>query len=481
MPPALRPSRARTLYVLSIAGLAALAVRPSARVDRALDGALVPTRLLAELAAPLGWLQGRDVHAADPARRLRDRSEREEHRRLEAAVLRSADPTDPELAASVAGLRAVRAEVIERPDGQMDRVRLWLEDPTLVRDDYPVVCGDCFVGLVDLEATRGAHLPPEVVEARLVTGASFRVGAEVLSGGPGTDGGPQPCRLVVGGLAPRAGVFLDVHNPSDRSRRAGRVVVREPAGAGGRSDLANGFVLGELLLERVVPAGGDPERDGKDVLGIAPELDYATGLHQVLVLVPAEERAVRRDDGPDVFDDGRWLPARLFLRGDPSPWRAGRKLALGRRHGVERGAALASGARFAGRVVRAGLVTSDVSLVADPGLRVPAIALLQEGGVERPHVLGELTSLGGAGGEVRFLWPATVPLEGAAPRRARVWTGSGEGGVPRGLLIGDAELPAGAGPHVLHVTLPEGGDEPKGLAVRLSPTTVDAEPPVEER
>jgi len=47
-----------------------------------------------------------------------------------------------------------------------------------------------------------------------------------------------------------------------------------------------------------------------------------------------------------------------------------------------------------------------------------------------------------------------------------LWTGSGELGVPRGLLVGTAALPVGPGPHVVLVEQADGARDPRGLVVR---------------
>jgi hypothetical protein len=52
-----------------------------------------------------------------------------------------------------------------------------------------------------------------------------------------------------------------------------------------------------------------------------------------------------------------------------------------------------------------------------------------------------------------------------------LWTGSGEPGVPRGLLVGTALLPLGPGPHIVLVEQCEGARDPRGLAVRTAGAT----------
>jgi len=453
-----RPSRVRTLLTVAAGGLAVLSVRPIPRVEEALDHLLLPTRFLAELASPVGWLQGREARAEDPRREARRQAEIGEQERLESAILEMADPADTRLLARLGSIHLLRAEVIARPAEDLDRLVVRVEDPSIVHDDLPVVSGDCYVGRIDLAATRDDRsLPVDQFVVQLVTGREFRTGARVEG---------RDCRLVIGGIAALPGLRLDVHNPSDRSVESGTVVIDEPPFAEGRGDLANGFRLGSLCLE-----AADPDAPDELAIGVAPELDYATGLHQVLVLVPPSERAPAPVPTPPLLEDGRWLSARLFLRAEPSSWREGRKLALGRHQGVETGAALASGPRLAGIVLHAGLATADVALLGDPGLVIPALALYSTADGERPHVLGRLTCLGRRGDTVRLHWPATIPLDatlhGEGPVPARVWTGSGEAGIPRGLLLGDVELPVGPGPHVLSLRLPDGGGEPGELSLRL--------------
>jgi hypothetical protein len=471
-------SRPRTVTLVSVAALALLALRPVPIVERGLDWLLVPARGLAELSAPLGWFQSQDALAADPARKRVRELERARHELLERVVLDSAQPSDPQLGGRLGQLSWMRAEVVERSAREPDRIRIRLEDDSLLRHGLPVVSGDSFVGTIDLRSAAGRLHPGGLVEVRLITERDARIGARVERDAADSIGSgataPGISRLVVGGLAPRQSLRLDVHNPSYRTVHSGRVVVDEPDPNAGPTYLADGFFLGELKNEQFVsedsPSGAPP----REVLGVAPLLDYATGLYQVLVLAPGRTGLVSAQSKKTyVLDDGGWLPARLHLRGETSPWREGRKLALGRRHGVQAGAALASGTRLAGRVTRAGLWTADVALVGDLGFAIPVVALLRSvsGELPEPHVLGRLVGFGRrVGGVVRFRWSATLEL---SPDRgesveATLWTGSGEAGVPRGLLLGEALLPTGPGPHWIDVQLPDGGAEPKGLAVRVA-------------
>jgi len=460
----LRTSRSRTLYHLSLAGLAFLALRPVAPLVRALDVLLAPSALLSHLCAPLAWVGGRPAIAGEG----QEEAAHEAQLALEQAVLASAEPQDPSRVERLAGLRALRAEVSGRPHNDRDRIWLRLaraDQVSRLRTGDAVVSGDAFIGIVDVEASR---LAPQVgaVEVRLVTGAQFRVGAEV---DPEDSRFTGPIvgrrRMVVGGLAPHPDrVLLAVHNPEQPGGVGARVLVREARRDGGRTHLANGFVLG--VLERGVPAAwahASARLAEESVLGIQPVMDFAHGLHQVLILTDAEPEA-RADTASDVVlpvqDTAAWRSTQLLLRGEVSPLRSGRKISSGSMNGVSVGAAVSAGSHLLGRVVRVGPLGADLSLVADPGLRISTIALVQDGAGLIPHVLGQLTSLGpGPAGRVRFHWPATLPL--AAPSGAasgaglqvQLWTGSGDAGLPRGLLVGEARLPFGPGPHVVEVRL----------------------------
>jgi len=472
----LRTSRSRTLYHLSLAGLAFLALRPVAPLVRALDVLLAPSALLSHLCAPLAWMGGRPAIAGEG----QEEAARTAQVALEQAVLASAEPQEPSRAARLSGLRALRAEVSGRP--RDDRDRIWLrlaraDQISTLRTGDAVVSGDAFIGTVDVEASRLAT-QTGVVEVQLVTGAKFRVGAEV---DPEDSRSTRPIvgrrRMVVGGLAPHPDrVLLAVHNPERPGGMGARVIVREAVRTGVRTHLANGFVLG--VLERGIPAAWEhasARLADESVLGIRPIMDFAHGLHQVLILTDSEpETSV--NSPPDVIlpvqDAAAWRPTQLLLRGEISPLRAGRKISSGSVTGVGVGAAVSAGTHLLGRVIRVGPLGADLSLIADPGLRLSTIALVQNGSSKGPHVLGQLTSLGpGPAGTVRFHWPATLPLVGpseGAPGGGlpvQIWTGSGEAGLPRGLLIGEARLPFGPGPHVIEVRLATEGPLSHGVRV----------------
>jgi len=459
-----RPYRSRSILHVTIGALAFLAVRPVGPVERAFDLVLGPARVLQELAGPVAWLQSRDVHALEPDQRARADAELEAHRALERAVLEMARPADPALVLGLAerGVRTVRAEVVEHLRDK-DRVVVRLEEPAHVRHGLPVVCGDSFVGLVDLETPVDPRRAPQDVEVVLLCSREARIGARVAA-----DQDRLPCELVVGGVTPAAEVRLDVHNPSNRGSTAGEARVWEPSDEG-FAYLANGFRLGCLGLDRVPYDGFLPASAARQVLGVIPELDFGSGLYQVLVLLPPNAPA-----GPgaaaargSLLEDGDWRACRLAVRGEPSPWRRGRKLLLGRAHGIEEGAAVASGVRFVGRVQHAGWASSDVLLFTDPGFRIPALAMVHDARGERPWVLGEIETVRAVGSAaVSVRWSATLPLSGPGSVPATLWTGSGARGVPRGLLLGTTELPGGAGPHELEIALPDGGEEAARTFVR---------------
>lgn len=458
----MRTSRSRTLYYLSLAGLAFLALRPVAPLVRALDVLLAPSALLAHLCAPLAWIGGRPVQA----REGQEHAARAAQVALEQAVLASAEPQQHSRVKQLADLWPLRAEVSGRPRNDRDRIWLRLAQPqgrSTLRTGDAVVSGDAFIGTVDMEASRLAA-QAGVIEVRLVTGAQFRVGAEV---DPEDSRFLGPIvgrrRMVVGGLAAHPErVLLAVHNPEQSGGVGARVIVREAERAGARTHLANGFVLG--ILERGIPVAWEHARARlaeESVLGIQPIVDFAHGLHQVLILTDSEP-LTPPDPAPQsllpVQDPAAWHSTRLLLRAEVSPLRAGRKISTGSMSGVRVGAAVSAGTHLLGRVIRVSPLGADLSLLADPGLRISSIAALGEGSSTLTHVLGQLTSLGrGPDGSVRFHWPATLPLQGpdgsapGATLRVQIWTGSGEAGLPRGLLIGEADLPFGSGPHEIEL------------------------------
>jgi hypothetical protein len=310
----------------------------------------------------------------------------------------------------------------------------------------PVVCGDVFVGRV-VERASGASR----ARVQLVTEASFRVGAQVHTSasepeaGAGATAGGEPVYLTVGGLRtsrrrgePRV-VRLAVHQPSSDALAGGLARVHELfADAEDFAALAEGFRLGTVRRE------GE-----RGAFWIEPELDYLDGLLLLAIVVPAAETGPTAPPAPSALAqaDGRWVATRALTFGDPSPWRSTIKIPLGRRAGVRAGSAVTGpGARLVGRVARAASHTADVALLTDAGFTCVAIAEVE--GEREPRILGRITTLGrGADGTIRLRWSVRQPLASTstgAALRARIFTGSGEPGLPGGLVLGSALLPPSA-------------------------------------
>jgi hypothetical protein len=457
-----RASRLQTIQVLACIIFAGLALRPVPELELLLDRVLLSSRPIAALAWPLSGAG--IVHAGDDREaELLARQELDERVALELAVRRSAEPVED----YESDTHPVHAEVVGRSRGALDVLEVRVDRVGLVEIGQPVIAGENYVGRVSrvtLKLRNGVRV--EDVEVSMVTGRRARIGARVVD----SVSGEELARAVVGGLlpSPEFGLpdsrqVLCMHFPSRRSLRSGLILVDEPPGGTPGSEdlgyLANGFRLG-LVTVSVNP----DERTRERLLGVETELDYATGLYQVLILTKP-----RDSEAPDAEEEDIWAPARLALRAGAGLGREGRKLLRGRSGGVLPGAALASGVRLYGRVESSGLWTSDVRGLGDPGLSLPALAVLEGEADARLHVLGQLVALGrNSDGQLRFLWEASVPLEGTEDIQARVWSGSGEAGLPRGLLLGDTLLPVGSGPHELLIEPPFGGVEPEYLNVRLA-------------
>lgn len=443
-------TRARTLYAVLVLGLAALALEPSPRIERALDACLLPTRALAELAAPLEWLASPEVRAAE-ADLARDAATA--RARAEALFLDEQDAALPTRAELALGRRFVHGEVVRRGEGDLDSIVVRLASLDGIEAGMPVVAGDHYVGRV----TRALDEAAREVAVALVTGKSFFVGAEVVD--PGDDSVSRaPVELTAGGLAPRVGgdegsLELAVHNPSRKPSSGGLVVVREPrfpaperglahTGADRFAELADGFRLG--LLERVALDGG------AHVFRIRPGLDYQSGLFQVLVVAPADGGPSERRLALDTFEPEAWVPLSALPGGEIDARRRGRRFTLPFGAPLARGAAIAWAGHFLGRVERCDAVGVDARWLGDPGLVLAALARVE--GEARPFALGELVSLGeqDEDGAIRLRWNARVALGGeGGPARAELFTGSGVEGVPRGLYLGTAELPRGSGRHFI--------------------------------
>jgi hypothetical protein len=433
-------SYSRALFALVLAALAWLSLRPEPRAERALDLVLLPTRVLAEVARPLRFFARARVEAAEKRLAEFGPLELAASRELDAAERRAALPQEPAL---LAGRGFVHAEVLARAPGRLDRILVQL-DPgggAVVAPGMPVVHGDVYVGRV---ACVNAALEQAAID--LVTGAGFFVGGRLE-----TAERAPPVRMVAGGLARLGGgeaVALGVHNPESARGLAGLVRVDEGEGDSRYEPYAQearGFRLGAL------------RQVGEEQHEIEPELDYLHGLFRVVVVLPNAAGAgvePASAEPRDVLSDGGWVRVRVIGAFEPARWREGLKLDAGAWRGVRAGAAVVCSARLVGRVVHATPLSSDVALLGDPGCSMPVLARVF--GEDQPRVLGRLHSLGREDeGTLLLAWRPVTPIAADAPGPAelpaQLFSGSGELGVPRGLVIGDTFLPRGAGPHVLRV------------------------------
>lgn len=450
-PGTLDPGRRRTVYLVLLVICAVLSLRPVPAVNGAIELLFLPTRLVAELVAPLTWLRAGEVRAAEQHLDEEARRMRAEAAQLLAEEQAAALPTLPEL---LVGRRRIHGEVIRRSRGNLDRVEVRVASAAGIFPGLPVVTGDHFVGRV----MRVDDADPPMVHVDLVTAQGFFVGAAVSARDwSGRETGARVA-LVVGGLSDLLAtepdqLHLALHNPVLRGLDQGTVVVAEPeAFVGELASLSAGFELGEL--QEV------PHPEGGTIFRVESPLDFKSGLFQVIVLAP------EADPGPgggledaqrlelDTFVGPAWISARALTRGDVTPAREGRRLSAGRLNGVRAGRAVALGAHLVGRVGEVGPLTSDLSGLGDPGLRLAVLGEIE--GEDRPRPLGELVSLGRERGSglLRFRWTCRIDLgQGRADERlrARLYTGSGEDGVPRGLFVGHTELPTTRATHRLLV------------------------------
>jgi len=452
-------TRKRTLYFITFLALVVLSLRPVGEFERGMGYVMAPLRLAVELVAPLSWATRGSVRAATaPATPVED--ERRSCAELLLADQTSARPTRSELRA---GRVLIHAEVVGRRTASRDRIVVELPPSAVVQPGMPVVHGDHYVGrVIRVVAAHGAERPRATVE--LVTASDFRIGA-CMSEAPFS-------RLVVGGLAPPVegtnALMLAAHKPADRRVVGGGVEVfeHEAIDPSGFVGLANGYRLGELV--KLVSSAGR-EEGAPRIPAVRPGLDYKSGLYQLVVLGLSDpDGASEQLLDHDPFAPEGWLQADVALGGAPSFWREGRKLKAGFTAGVEVGAAVRSGARFVGRAVAVQALTANVALLGDPGLELPGLALVD--GRVAPFSLGRLVVLGRtAAGDVRLRWDALVQLSeepGGEPVHAVLYTGSGELGVPRGLLVGETSLPSGPGPHELVLVAPSSEHVPTTLEVR---------------
>ena len=431
-------SAARSAFVVALGASVWLSLRPDPRLEGWLDLALAPSRVLAEACAPFAWLRLRSVEAAEEALASRQPGELDERTALHLAERRAALPSDPSLRA---GRRFVHAEVVGRRARRFDEleVRVDADSCAGLERGMPVTVGDTYVGrLLELDVPVPGRATVELVTAR-----QFAVGAVV----PSSDGSPG-VRCVVGGIASisseRSGrIFLALSSPSRREIAPRMAQVDESVSALARyAEQASGFALGTV------------EAFGPHEWALRPLVDFRSGLFQVVIAAPAGiERAAEPPPRDELFD-GRWLEVRATSSGEPSVDREGFELGVGSWNGARPGAALVVGARLVGRVEHAGALTSDARALGDAGFSVHVLARVE--GRPAPIALGRVVSLGrpagGRADEIEFAWEAVVGLESSGATgslRAELFTGSGDALVPRGLVLGETELPAGPGPHRL--------------------------------
>src|SRR5262245_18690257 len=135
-------SRSRTLYLILCLALAALSLRPDARIESAFEGLAIPGRVLAHLVLPLRFVSERSVRAAEESVALRAAAEHEASLALLTAERASALPTDPALRA---GRGLIQVQVVE-PDPKLETIVIRFSPDAAVEPGMPVVCRDTYVG-----------------------------------------------------------------------------------------------------------------------------------------------------------------------------------------------------------------------------------------------------------------------------------------------------------------------------------------------
>ncbi len=420
--------------LIALGSLTALSLRPVPLVEQGIEHLIAPARLVAEMAAPVRWLSWDDaVEAAGSVEREKEEVVKEALALLEDERRAARPPTH----LVPAGLRMVHAEVVERIRGEEDSLVVRWSENTQLEAGIPVVVGEHYVG-------RLARVDPDHPgrgRVDLVTGSDFRVGAQLNIPGRGMG------ELIVGGLLRQredveGGLFLAIHNPGPWKQRGGKVRVFEWLGEGRAGEWADGFLLGELVSETI--------EGGVDLKRVRPERDLASGLYRVVLLAPpGDDGAEEVDLEAPTYDPVCWRGASVLTRCTSARGRDGLRLAISPGTSVEPGSAVAFGPHLLGRVEIAGSLTARVRTLSDPGLVLPLLARVE--GQEHPVAIGRVTTEGLApDGRLKVRWESLVGIgdgEGVAP--ARLFTGGGVRGVPRGLLVGDATLPRSIGLHEL--------------------------------
>lgn len=435
---------------LAFVALILLSLHPVEQVERALDALFLPTRWIAELAAPLRWIESGRFEREDAALADRRAVEGRAGADLALDLRRAAEPTEPALRL---GRRLVPGLVLGRVSHKRDSV--WLQlDPRIgtvgIPLGAPVVMGEAFVGRV-------AELDPGESRCRvdLVTGRDFFVGA-VHEDDPGL-------RMTLGGLHETEGpARLAVHAPSERRFRPGRVRVLEPELLSRAvSHLADGYLLGRL------------HEQTEGAWSVEPVVDFKSGLFQLAILVPKDAERPPELDPVTTLADGGWRPTGPLSAGDGLHGRRTLWIKGGSLAGVRPGAALVATTRLVGRVDPGHPVpplSARVRLLGDAGLELHVMARLDRDGSAR--VLGRFVGLGmGPSGAPLFEWesPLGLQLDGAESVAATLYSGSGLEGLPDGLYIGRAELPCAAGRHTVELGAFADGLAHRALWVRTKP------------
>jgi cell shape-determining protein MreC len=424
-------SRALGVWLLLCCAAAWLSLRPARALAGFFDSAFAPLRACVDLASPVLLASGGGLRA-DAGTARRTLIEGVKSTDVRRALARLAEPLDERLRA---GRHLVPAEVLQRASGARDVLTVRVPGEAIgIEPGDPVVCGDAYVGRVGaIENFEQGRLSVE-----LVTDPHHGASAVVL----GSDGMPL-ARIVVGGL--------HVRTDARAARRLAVATSAPPLYE--RDPLADGFRLGRLRAEE----------DG--AWSVEPDLDYESGLSQVCVLLPA--RGPREEEGvPEhALSDGRWISSRALSLGDPAGVRSGFLIAAGSSDGVEPGAVVWSRGALVGRVDTVSRWCARVRRLDDPGCSILAVASL-DGRVD-PIVLGRLVSAGRtANGGVRLRWlrPRVLAVDGiaadaggagsrAADARehceADLYTGSGELGLPSGLVLGRALVPMRGGDEIV--------------------------------
>ncbi len=430
-------SFARLVYLAFTLCCIVLAFMPQANAARWLDLCVAPARVLGEVASPLRWLARRDALAAELELVDSVLAESEESRELGQEERYFAMPDEERL---ISNRRFVHAQVVRRFADAPDRIECALEEDAAqsIEAEMPVVLSNSYVGRVhSIDALQRRII------VYLVTDKNFRVGARA----DGIDANDPGTALVVGGLVATksAATLLAVHNPEHALVANATIRVDEEFNKHARhGELSKGFRLGAL------------KREAPDRFAIAPEIDFANGLFRVVVVLPAQASPETKPIELNVFDDENWRAVFAYGACEPAPWREGLKINFSRRSGARESSAVIAGPRLVGFISHAGTLQSDVALLGDRGVSVPTQARVE--GEVAPLVLGRLIGLGRKyrGGPARFQWSPVNPLapaaNGASMRPARLFTGAGELGVPRGLLIGDTILPCGLGTFEIEVS-----------------------------